>query len=612
MAKSNPFFEKESQFQGRYKTSVRHTLWNAYRPFKKQIIFYTVLGFVGRILLLGNANIVGEWVDKLAHPDQINSIFQNFTNKDFLILLSAMSVIGFLLTITYRVLFSRASAQAVSQIYDETTMRVSRMPMSFFDATPAGRIITRFSGDYGNLFRIFGGPLAEFCSIIFDLICMIILITISSPFYLICILFIAIANYMVYVWNRSQLRENRRMLSASRSPAIAHFAETAFGASTIRTFVKQNIFSDRFQKLDSEYLAQKLITLRKTMVFSYEMNFLTGLLLLLTGLLAIVLLKNNLVTVGSIGVAFTFITLSGSTVQNFFEWMSQFEDALVGLERLDDYIQRPIEPGARLPTSARFKTNHWTRNVPLLPEFHPKASSLEFKSVWFRYRENLPYVLKDLNFSVKPGERLGIVGRTGSGKSSLIQILFYLYPIEKGGIYIDGAEPQKTPNDTGIDLESYRKKIAFISQDPTVFEGTLRENLSDVQITDDRLCEALKEVGLDEWANIKGLEMHIEERGRNLSLGERQLICMARCLLQESPIVVMDEATSAVDPRSEEIMIKATEEFFEGKTQLIIAHRLSTLRRCDRILWLDNGEVRMLDAGKKVLKEFKSTELQTV
>jgi ABC-type multidrug transport system fused ATPase/permease subunit len=310
----------------------------------------------------------------------------------------------------------------------------------------------------------------------------------------------------------------------------------------------------------------------------------------------------------------------------FFEWVSQFEEAMVGVERLDQYVRSPLEIGSRLPSRAQFQTGHpqiskteehKLRQTKLTSK---SAAQVEFDQVWFRYRQDLPHVLKGLNFEIKAGERFGIIGRTGSGKSSLIQALFYLYPLEKGHVRIEGhrPDPLHRPVPTSpaaastelVDLSLYRRSIAFIAQDPTLFRGTLHENL-DVNQTQslEDLFEALKKVGLAEWANEYDLKRPIEERGRNLSQGERQLICMARCLLQDAPVIVMDEATSSVDPQSEEILVRATEEFFKDKTQIIIAHRLSTLQNCDRILWLHNGEIRLIGKPSEVLPQFQKAKL---
>jgi ABC-type multidrug transport system fused ATPase/permease subunit len=605
----NNFLDKEILFKGHFAKSVLNTLWMSYRSYLFPIVFTMIIGFFARLLLLANANLIGFWVDNFCvgekcHP--IPAFLQNYSTDDFIQALIILSGVGFLLTLIFRIWFSRLSAQAISKMYDETTFRTSRFPMSFFDRTPAGRVITRFSSDYGSIFRLFGGPLAEFFAIIFDLLAMVILIALASPYYLPLVFLIAIANYFVWRYNRNRLRQARRDLSAHRSPTIAHFAETAQGASTIRSFIRQDAFKNRFQRLDQVYLEQKLSTVKIVLGFSVQMNALTACLLLCTGALAWLLLAQGVLTIGSIGVAFGFVALSGNSVQMFFEWMTQFEEALVGVERLDHYLRSPLEKGAKLPLKATFKTDHArysfqeVEKIQNLNKSLPVAAPVQFDNVWFRYREDLPWILKGVNFTVKAGERLGIVGRTGSGKSSLIQALFSLYPIEKGQIRVHGVGPLT------VDLEHYRRHLSFISQDAILFKASLRDNLDLLkQFDDEELLAVLKKVGLEKWSSKEHLQLEIEEKGRNLSLGEKQLICMARCLLAQAPVVILDEATSSVDPQSEQVMVKASEEFFRHRTQIVIAHRLTTLEKCDRILWLENGQIRMLGKAAEILEQFQ-------
>ncbi|WP_374030037.1 ABC transporter ATP-binding protein [Bdellovibrio bacteriovorus] len=601
--------------KGGYSKTLFETLKFAYQPFLARILFCLIIGIIGRGLLLGNTNVIGYWVDTIVGK---SNPLSGFTSAQIITLLFAMAITGFVFTLIFRVSFSRLSAQAISSFYDEVTLRTSRLPMGFFDNTPAGRIITRFSSDYGNVFRLFGGPLAEFISIIFDLTMMIALITVANPIYLVFVVFIGFMNYAVYKLNQQKLRTSRRELSASRSPSIAHFAETTQGASTIRSFRRQRSFAERFERLDRHFLTQKMNTTKSLLSFSLQMNSLTAFLLLITGVSAYFMVEKGWATVGSVGVAFSFIALSGNTVQMFFEWLTQFEEAMIGVERLDQYMRMDLEKGSLLPSTAKFATGHPTY-APSVEKYlehrqltEDRNASVQVQDVWFRYREDLPWVLKGVNFEVKAGERLGIVGRTGSGKSSLIQALFYLYPVDKGHISINNHQPKLAESASGVDLNLYRQSMSFISQEPILFQGSLRFNLDiEGQISDERLLAVLDQVGLREWVlgQPDGLMMKIEERGKNLSLGERQLLCMARCLLQKAPIVIMDEATSSVDPQSEEIMVKATEEFFSDRTQIIIAHRLSTLAKCDRILWLQNGEIVALGPTQEVLPRFKNAEL---
>lgn len=470
----------ESKKEGGYNKTIFETLKFAYRPFFGRIVLCLSLGILGRGLLLANTNVIGYWVDNIVGKENFLS---GWDNGQIITLLGLMALAGFILTLSFRVSFSRLSAKAISTFYDEVTLRTSRLPMSFFDSTPAGRIITRFSSDYGNIFRLFGGPLAEFISIVFDLTMMIILVTVANPIYLIFVAFIAVMNFLVYKLNQDKLRTARRELSASRSPSIAHFAETTQGASTIRSFRRQHSFAERFERLDSHFLNQKLSTTKSLLNFSFQMNSLTALLLLITGVSAYFMVEKGWATVGSVGVAFAFIALSGNTVQMFFEWLAQFEEAMIGVERLDQYMRMDIEKGSHLPSSTQFATGHPTYS-PSVEKYlahrrltEEKNASVQVQDVWFRYREDLPWVLKGVNFEVQPGERLGIVGRTGSGKSSLIQALFYLYPIAKGQVSINKHLPKLQEDVNGVDLNLYRKSMAFIAQEPILFQGSLRFNL---------------------------------------------------------------------------------------------------------------------------------------
>jgi ABC-type multidrug transport system fused ATPase/permease subunit len=158
-------------------------------------------------------------------------------------------------------------------------------------------------------------------------------------------------------------------------------------------------------------------------------------------------------------------------------------------------------------------------------------------------------------------------------------------------------------------LQIYRRLFSYIPQDPILFRGSLRENLDlNQEISDEKLIEILNLVEMQNWASVQGLGQVIEEKGSNVSVGEKQLICLARALIHEAPVVIMDEATSSVDPQSEEILVRTTDRVFQGRTQIIIAHRLSTLRKCDRVLWLDQGQIKRLGPTDEVLKEFSASD----
>jgi ABC-type multidrug transport system fused ATPase/permease subunit len=622
MSSKRQFTKEESSFSGSYSREVFQAVLLAYRPWLKRVIAILILGLAGRTLLLSNTNLMGMWVDSLCEGRGCKpppEPFRNFSHHDFALLLIGITFVGFLFNTAFRVLISRIGTHAVSRFYDEVTLRTSRFPMTFFDSNPVGRMITRFGSDYAAIFRMSGGPMGEFLCLTFDLALMLILTTVASPWYLPLVIASLLINSFVYRKNLMRMRTERRQLSRARSPAIAHFSETVQGARIIKAFGRESTFLSQFTRLVEELVRQRLRTTAVVSLFSVQMSASTAILLLLTGIFGLTLVAHGIVSIGSLAVAFTFVMMSSTTFQSFFDWLSSLEDALTGVERMNEYLRHNIEPQAKLPAETEYQTDHPiesmadSHTIAVHPLRCSRNATVEIDNLSMRYRADFPLVLDNISFRVEAGEQVGIIGRTGSGKSSLIQAIFHLYTFERGSVRIGGYDVQASPkSESHVDLGAYRSAIALISQDPLLFTGTLRENLSfEGDLGDAELLDLLSTVGLDEFLASHGphpLDLHIEERGANLSMGQRQLICLARCLLQNAPVVIMDEATSAVDPVSERLLIETTERHLANKTRIIVAHRLTTVASCNRIIWLEHGRIRMQGEARRVLEAFERTE----
>lgn len=607
-----------------FSNSVYKTLYYSLRENISKFIFLIILGFIGRACLLINANIIGEWVNKLCTNNSICNtkidIFKNFTFDQFFYLLLFLSVNGFLLSLFFRFNISKLGTLSTSKIYDETTFRVSRFPIQFFDKNHFGKIITRFSSDYASITRMSGGPLAEFLSLIFDLILFCLLILFASPYFFPVLIFLITLNFFLYRRNKFSIRKERRKLNISRAPTITHFSETIQGVKVIKIYGKEVVFTNKFNEKLKDFIIQRLRTMNLVNIFSLKMSILNVSLFFVTGTLGAFLMKFNYISLGSLIVVLTFILMTSSTVQVFFEWLAAIEEALTGIERLDNYLKIGLEPGNSLPKEAQFNNlnkNYSQSQLKIIenPLDGLKNAKLSVKNLSLKYFENSPIILKDLTFDVEAGEKVGIIGKTGSGKSSLINAIFYLYPFLEGKITINNYEPllNETNNIMGnvISLKNYRSALSIISQEPILFSGTLRDNLIlDKNISDDEIFEVTKKLGLRKVfsSGKKILDTEVKENGGNFSLGERQLLCMTRCLLQNRPIVLMDEATSSIDPYSEELLVNATNHFLHGKTQVIVAHQLSTIEKCDRILWLDSGKIMQFTSPDIVLNAFKNFE----
>ena len=290
------------------------------------------------------------------------------------------------------------------------------------------------------------------------------------------------------------------------------------------------------------------------------------------------------------------LTYSINLIEQLFDFMQRFgrlSKILVSLERCDNYTKIIQEKYPVLDTD---------KNLKLYPSNDGKISTfisqgkINFTNYSVKYRPNTPLVLKNLNLEINPKEKIGVVGRTGSGKSTLCLCLFRLLEADKGKINIDDIDI------SSIGLEMLRKNLTIIPQEPTLIEGTLRENVDPTEIySDEKIIEVLKEVELDDFLEGKNLEYKIENNGNNISIGEKQLICIARALIKKSKIILMDEATANIDYKTETFLQNSINKELKDCTVITIAHRIKTIINYDRILVLNNGEIVEFDSPQNLL-----------
>jgi len=460
--------------------------------------------------------------------------------------------------------------------------RALRAPMSFFDTTPLGRITNRFSRDVdvmdNNLtdaMRMYFLTLAMITSVFALIIAYFHYFAIAlGPLFL---LFLFSAGYY-----RASAREMKRFESVFRSNVFAKFSEGLSGTACIRAYGLKDRFIVNLRNSIDEMNSAYYLTFANQRWLSTRLDIIGNLLVFVTGLLVVTSRFN--VGPSTAGLVLSYILSIVQMIQFTVRQLAEVENGMNATERLH-YYGTALEEEAPLHTIEVRKS--W-----------PESGEIIFDNVQMRYRQNLPLVLSGLNMHVKGGERIGVVGRTGAGKSSIMSTLFRLVELSAGSITIDGLDIST------IGLHDLRSRLAIIPQDPTLFKGTIRSNLDPFnEHTDLELWSALRqsdlisaEAALDDKSPGRiHLDGIVEDEGLNFSLGQRQLMALARALVRGSQIIVCDEATSSVDMETDEKIQKTIATGFKGKTLLCIAHRLKTIINYDRICVMDQGRIAELN-----------------
>ncbi|KAF8986354.1 hypothetical protein BGZ46_005539 [Entomortierella lignicola] len=503
--------------------------------------------------------------------------------------------------------------RASKALFDNLLTRVIRMPMSFFDTTPMGRIANRFSTDINAIDVRLPTEWNDLCGFSAIIGGTIFVIAYSTPIFLVAIPPLGALYYWIQYYFIKSSSSLKRLNSVAKSPLYQHFSETLSGVSTIRImkgldeqFIQQNeirgdvIINRTFaQNLDSRWLQIRLQSLGGFIVF-------------LAGSLCVWhagTLNPSLVGL-SLSYAFNMVNYLTFLVQ----FLTMVQNDLVSVERVDEYSQKPIE-------------------APIETEVHPPPGwpaegRIEFRNYSARYREGLDLVVKDISFTVEPTESVGIVGRTGAGKSSLTLALFRIveaadsyWARASDPTYIEGQPSDdsaalNSDNHSGgsividgidistLGLKDLRQHLAIIPQDPTLFAGTVRDNLDPFEENSDNdLWEALDRAHLkDQISSLPGgLSYEITQNGENFSVGQRSLICLARALLRKTKVLVLDEATAAVDVETDDLIQKTIRKEFRDRTILTIAHRIKTVMDSDKILVLEKGRVQEYESPKELL-----------
>uniref|UniRef100_A0A8K9VAV5 Multidrug resistance-associated protein 4 n=1 Tax=Oncorhynchus mykiss TaxID=8022 RepID=A0A8K9VAV5_ONCMY len=483
-------------------------------------------------------------------------------------LTGATIVFGFLRSLV----FFNVLVNSAQTLHNRMFTAILRTPVRFFDINPIGRILNRFSKDIGYLDSLLPWTFVDFIQVFLQILGVIIVAAAVIPWILIPVVPLLVVFLFLRRYFLQTSRDIKRLESTTRSPVFTHLSSSLQGLWTIRAFKAQQRFQQAFDAHQDLHSEAWFLFLTTSRWFALRLDGICSIFVTLTTF-GCLFLRDDL-KAGAVGLALSYaVTLVG-----MFQWgvrqSAEVENMMTSVERVVEYTE--LESEAPWETDKR------------PPPDWPRHGFITFDQVNFSYYADSPPVLKNITAVFRSREKVGIVGRTGAGKSSLISALFRLAEPD-GRISIDGVPTAE------IGLHTLRQRISIIPQDPVLFTGTMRKNLDPFsQHTDEDLWNALGEVQLRTVVEeLPGrLETMLAESGSNFSVGQRQLVCLARAILRRNKILIIDEATANVDPRTDGLIQQTIREKFRECTVLTIAHRLNTIIDCDRILVLDAGRIQ--------------------
>ncbi|KAG1691094.1 Multidrug resistance-associated protein 1 [Nymphon striatum] len=467
--------------------------------------------------------------------------------------------------------FAYGTVKAGEILHENMLQNIMRSPMSFFDTTPMGRILNRFSKDINDIdVNILWMKSVD----LFHKILKMLTIEVYNFLYF----------QRVYLASSRQLK---RLESKTRSPIFIHFSESLTGASSIRAYkIDKELSAENDEKVDLN-LECYLPSIQINRWLSLRVELLGNLIILFSALFAV--LSKGTINAGAVGLSVSYAITVSAELNWLIRMSSELETNMVSVERILEYSDIEEEVRLILKDIARPSPN-W-----------PSSGKIEIKSYSTRYRKGLDLVLKNVSCEIEPLEKvfIGVCGRTGAGKSSLTLALFRIIESAGGKIIIDDIDI------SNLGLHDLRSKLTIIPQDPFLFSGTLKRNLDPFNnYSESDIWIALEHAHLKAFVgNLqKGLEFNVAEGGENLSVGQRQLICLARALLRKTRILILDEATAAVDLETDELIQETIRREFKDCTIITIAHRLNTIMDNSRVMVLDQGQIAEFDTPHNLLK----------
>ncbi|GMH40904.1 hypothetical protein BSKO_08808 [Bryopsis sp. KO-2023] len=483
--------------------------------------------------------------------------------------------------------FSFSHVRASLQLHDWLLVHMLKLPMRFYDTNPSGRIVNRFSRDVDVMDGTLLQSMSQFLRCIGTFFGILLVICMATPLFTPFLVPITLIYFVIQRWYIPSARELQRLESITRSPIYTGFGETINGVATIRAYG----LTDHFVNLSNTSINRNASAFYTQKAASGWLSTRLDIIGLITLMLAGVLAVQGGIDPALAGLSLVYALDLTKFLKHGTTTASQTESNFNSVERIVQYLKPEIEGNVAIETGEEPEEK--------LPENWPTEGKISIKNVSMKYRDDTPLVVKDVSLDIKAGEKIGIAGRTGSGKSSFFLVLYRMVEAAGGSIEIDGVDITK------LKLSTLRSAMSMIPQDPFMFSGTIRLNLDPFDTYPDaELWQALAGVGLKETIEKfpEKLSTTVVDNGSNFSQGQRQLFCLARALLRKSKILMMDEATASVDVETDALIQNTIRKNMKDATVLTIAHRVNTIMDSDRVLVMDHGHVAEFGVPQELLK----------
>ncbi|KAK4256615.1 hypothetical protein QN277_006318 [Acacia crassicarpa] len=498
---------------------------------------------------------------------------------------AAIGVVSCVMVIIRSYAVTRWGLETAQSFFNRMLQSILHAPMSFFDTTPSGRILSRMSTDQ------------LFVDIIIPMFMGILVLSyffLLSIFVVTCqnaweVVFLIVPLIWLNNWYRkyylASSRELSRLEFIAKAPVIHQFSETISGVMTIRGFGKQSAFCEENINKVNTNLKMEFCTYGSSEWLAYRLDMF-GVVFLCIATVLMIYLPSAIMKPEYVGLSLSYGLSLSALLAMSVSLTCQVENKMISVERIKQFSNIPPEAP-------------WTVPDGLPPHNWPTHGHIKLQDLKVRYRPNTPLVLKGISLSIDGGEKIGIVGRTGSGKSTLVQVLFRLVEPSSGKIVIDGI------NICTLGLHDLRSRFGIIPQEPVLFEGTVRSNMDPNGLySDEEIWKSLERCQLKDVvaAKPKKLDSSVVDGGDNWSVGQRQLLCLGRVMLKRSQILFLDEATASVDSQTDVVIQKIIREDFKNCTILSVAHRIPTVMDCDKVLVVDEGYAKEFDTPERLLE----------